>query len=200
VLARIFELLRRESGIDFAGYKASTVGRRIQRRLLLTRSGDMDEYLDRIAKDPAELRLLYCDLLIGVTRFFRDEEAFERLRTEVLPALVDGVASDEELRMWVVGCATGEEAYSMAIEISEAFRGRNRVPAFRVFATTSTARRWRRRASACIRPTAWSACRPRCARCIFARTATACRCRPICAVHVVFRAPQHAQGRAVPPA
>ncbi len=135
MLARIFELLRRESGIDFAGYKASTVGRRIQRRLLLTRSGDMGDYLDRIAKDPVELRSLYCDLLIGVTRFFRDEEAFDRLRTDVLPALVDGIDGDEELRMWVVGCATGEEAYSMAIEISEAFRGRNRVPAFRVFAT-----------------------------------------------------------------
>src|SRR5688572_26169470 len=78
VLPRIFELLRRESGIDFAGYKASTVGRRIQRRLLLTRSGDMGDYLDRIAKDPVELRSLYCDLLIGVTRFFRDEEAFDR--------------------------------------------------------------------------------------------------------------------------
>jgi two-component system CheB/CheR fusion protein len=134
VLARIFELLRRESGIDFAGYKASTVGRRIQRRLLLTRSGDMGDYLDRIAQDPVELRSLYCDLLIGVTRFFRDEDAFERLRTDVLPPMVDAVG-DDEVRVWVAGCATGEEAYSIAIEISEAFRRRERPAVFRVFAT-----------------------------------------------------------------
>ncbi len=135
VLTRIFELLRRESGIDFAGYKGSTVGRRIQRRLLLTRAGDLTEYLDRIASDPAELRSLYCDLLIGVTRFFRDEDAFERLRKDVLPALVDALGPEEELRVWVAGCATGEEAYSFAISIAEEFRSRNRVALFRVFAT-----------------------------------------------------------------
>ena len=135
VLTRIFELLRRESGIDFSGYKGSTVGRRIQRRLLLTRAGDMTEYLDRIAADPAELRSLYCDLLIGVTRFFRDEEAFQRLRRDILPAQVDGLGPEEELRVWVAGCATGEEAYSIAIAIAEEFRARNKVALFRVFAT-----------------------------------------------------------------
>jgi two-component system CheB/CheR fusion protein len=135
VLSRIFDLLRRESGIDFAGYKGSTVGRRIQRRLLLTRSGDLGAYLDRIAADPTELRSLYCDLLIGVTRFFRDEDAFERLRNDVVPALVDGLGTDDELRVWVAGCATGEEAYSMAILLAEEFRRRNRVAVFRVFAT-----------------------------------------------------------------
>jgi two-component system CheB/CheR fusion protein len=135
VLVRIFELLRRESGIDFAGYKGSTVGRRIQRRLLLTRSGDLGQYLDRIAADQNELRSLYCDLLIGVTRFFRDEEVFDRLRNEVVPGLVDALANDDELRVWVAGCASGEEAYSMAIVLAEEFRRRNRLGAFRVFAT-----------------------------------------------------------------
>ena len=127
VMARIFDLLRRESGIDFAGYKGSTVGRRIQRRLLLTRSDDLGQYLDRIAADPTELRSLYCDLLIGVTRFFRDDEAFERLRTEVVPALVEALGADEELRVWVAGCATGEEAYSLAIVLAEEFRRRSRI-------------------------------------------------------------------------
>jgi len=83
------------------------VGRRIQRRLLLTHSGDLAQYLDRIAQDPIELRSLYCDLLIGVTRFFRDEEAFQILERDVLPGLVDAVANGDELRVWVAGCATG---------------------------------------------------------------------------------------------
>ncbi len=134
-LARIFDLLRRECGIDFAGYKENTVGRRIQRRLLLTHSGDLSQYLDRIEQDPVELRSLYCDLLIGVTRFFRDEEAFQLLEREVLPGLVDAVGDDDELRVWSAGCATGEEPYSLAIAIAEAFRQRERPPSFRIFAT-----------------------------------------------------------------
>ena len=135
VLARIFDLLRRECGIDFAGYKENTVGRRIQRRLLLTHSGDLAQYLDRIAQDPVELRSLYCDLLIGVTRFFRDEEAFQLVERDVLPGLVDALENDDELRVWVAGCATGEEPYSLAMAIAEAFRRRERPASFRVFAT-----------------------------------------------------------------
>jgi two-component system CheB/CheR fusion protein len=135
VMARIFDLLRRECGIDFTGYKENTVGRRIQRRLLLTHSGDLAQYLDRIAQDPVELRSLYCDLLIGVTRFFRDEEAFQALEREVLPGLMDALGNDDELRVWVAGCATGEEPYSLAMAIAEAFRRRERPAAFRVFAT-----------------------------------------------------------------
>jgi two-component system, chemotaxis family, CheB/CheR fusion protein len=135
VLARIFELLRKESGIDFADYKSGTVGRRIERRLLLTDSGDLEQYLDRIAGDPVELRSLYRDLLIGVTRFMRDHEAFEKLANEVLPELVEAIPPSEEMRLWVPGCATGEEPYSLAMLVAEAFRARNRPPNFRVFAT-----------------------------------------------------------------
>jgi two-component system, chemotaxis family, CheB/CheR fusion protein len=136
VVKRIFELLRRESGIEFGDYKGSTVGRRIERRLLLSDCRDLEQYVARIAEDPAELHALYKDLLIGVTRFFRDPEAFERLKTDVLPGLIDRTPPAEELRVWVPACATGEEAYSLALLILEAFQSRGRAnPLFRIFAT-----------------------------------------------------------------
>jgi two-component system CheB/CheR fusion protein len=134
VMTRIFELLKQESGIDFADYKGSTIGRRIERRLLLSESRDLPEYVARIAADPKELRALYMDLLIGVTRFFRDPEAFARLTSEVFPQLIQR-AGNEEVRVWVAASATGEEAYSLAILLSEAFRALGRSPHFRVFAT-----------------------------------------------------------------
>jgi two-component system CheB/CheR fusion protein len=135
VMERIFSLLQRESGIDFGDYKSGTVGRRIERRLLMSESLDLEGYVSRIERDPNELRSLYKDLLIGVTRFFRDAEAFQRLRTEVIPPLIDRLMPGEEMRIWVPGCATGEEAYSLALVTQEAFRERNRPPVFRIFAT-----------------------------------------------------------------
>ena len=135
VLTRIFDLLRQESGIDFNDYKSSTVGRRIERRLLLTDTGGLEQYLEKIAADPAELRSLYRDLLIGVTRFMRDEEAFDKLANDVLPGLVQAVPPGEEMRLWVPGCATGEEPYTLAMLVSETFRAQGRPPNFRVFAT-----------------------------------------------------------------
>jgi two-component system CheB/CheR fusion protein len=115
----IFRLLRDAYGIDFSHYKPDTVARRTERRLLLGRSVGLDEYAAQLARDPAELNLLYKDLLIGVTRFFRDEEAFRRLAEVVLPPLLQGLGPDEEFRAWVPGCATGEEAYSLAILVQE---------------------------------------------------------------------------------
>jgi two-component system CheB/CheR fusion protein len=134
-MTRLFALLRRESGIDFNDYRTSTVGRRIERRLLLSDSGDLERYVQRLTEDPAELRLLYKDLLIGVTRFFRDPEAFAKLATDVVPDLVEQIRAGDELRAWVTACATGEEAYSLAILLLEEFRKRGRPPLFRVFAT-----------------------------------------------------------------
>jgi two-component system CheB/CheR fusion protein len=135
VMGRIFELLRRECGIEFGDYKGSTVGRRVERRLLLSECPDLEQYVERIASDPAELRALYKDLLIGVTRFFRDPEAYHRLESEVIPNLIDRTRPGEELRIWVAACATGEEAYSLALLVMEAFRAKTRPPQFRVFAT-----------------------------------------------------------------
>ena len=134
-MSRLFELLRRESGIEFNDYKTSTVGRRIERRLLLSDSQDIERYVKRLAEDPGEVRTLYKDLLIGVTRFFRDPDAFAELASTVLPPLVERVHHGDELRAWVAACATGEEAYSLAILLHEAFRSLGRPPLFRIFAT-----------------------------------------------------------------
>jgi two-component system CheB/CheR fusion protein len=133
LMSRIFELLKQESNIDFSSYKGSTVGRRIERRLLLSESRDLDDYVARISTDPAELRALFKDLLIGVTRFFRDPDAFQRLAADVLPEMVRG--STDELRIWIPATASGEEAYSLAMLVDEAFRQSGKAALFRIFAT-----------------------------------------------------------------
>jgi two-component system, chemotaxis family, CheB/CheR fusion protein len=134
-MSRIFELLKKESGIDFAGYKSSTIRRRIERRLILSDTLDLERYADLLTRDGDELSSLYRDLLIGVTRFFRDPEAFERLRSEIIVPLARRAGRDEEVRIWVAACATGEEAYSIAMLLLDAFRELGRAPVCRIFAT-----------------------------------------------------------------
>jgi two-component system CheB/CheR fusion protein len=114
-LAVVHRMLQDEYGIDFTHYKPTTVTRRIERRLALARSHDIEEYVERLRLDQHELDVLYRDLLIGVTRFFRDEKAFELLEKQVLPDLLRKTPRDTAVRIWVAGCATGEEAYSLAI-------------------------------------------------------------------------------------
>src|SRR6185436_8530299 len=99
----IMRLLRDEYAIDFSHYKATTVTRRIERRLALNRSLDIDTYVEQLRRDPRELNSLYEDLLIGVTRFFRDDEAFELLEQRVIPEIVERSAAqpDEPIRVWV---------------------------------------------------------------------------------------------------
>jgi two-component system CheB/CheR fusion protein len=131
----IFKLLRDEYGIDFSYYKPNTVSRRIERRLAMNQSSGLDDYLEQLRIDPAELNALYKDLLIGVTRFFRDAEAYDRLEREILPDLVQKLKPEQELRVWVAGCATGEEPYSIAILIHEQFKRLGRTPAVKIFAS-----------------------------------------------------------------
>jgi two-component system CheB/CheR fusion protein len=118
-LAVVHRMLQDAFGIDFTHYKPSTVTRRIERRLALARSQDIGEYVDRLKRDRDELDVLYRDLLIGVTRFFRDEKAFDILESQVFPELLRKNPKDAPLRLWVAGCATGEEAYSLAIVLSD---------------------------------------------------------------------------------
>jgi two-component system CheB/CheR fusion protein len=92
----------------------------------LSHDGDIEEYVRRLEDDPAEVDLLYQDLLIGVTRFFRDREAFEVLRNDVLPQMLLKHNDHDEFRVWVAACATGEEAYSMAVRPHPAGRTRRR--------------------------------------------------------------------------
>lgn len=131
----VFQLLRKSYGIDFAHYKPNMVSRRIERRLMFSRSLDLPSYIRQLDADPAELNALYKDLLIGVTRFFRDPAAFERLEKDVLPALISRVPDDQEIRVWVAGCATGEESYSLAISLSEQLHLLKRENALKIFAT-----------------------------------------------------------------
>lgn len=115
----ILRLLRDEYGIDFSHYKVPTVTRRIERRLALNRSLDLDMYLEHLRTDPRELNSLYEDLLIGVTRFFRDEATFAILENRVIPDIVERNNGDEQIRVWVPGCATGQEPYSIAMLLHE---------------------------------------------------------------------------------
>jgi two-component system CheB/CheR fusion protein len=115
----ILRLLRDEYGIDFSHYKASTVTRRIERRLALNRSVDLEMYAEQLRSDPRELSSLYEDLLIGVTRFFRDDAAFSILESKVIPEMVERARGDEQIRVWVTGCATGQEPYSIAMLLHE---------------------------------------------------------------------------------
>ena len=133
----ILRLLRDEYGIDFSHYKASTVTRRIERRLALNRALDIDTYVDQVRRDPRELNSLYEDLLIGVTRFFRDDEAFDLLEQRVIPEIVERWTdqSQEPIRVWVPGCATGQEAYSIAMLLHEQLSARRRSPHVKILAT-----------------------------------------------------------------
>src|SRR5438874_1013349 len=119
-IARILSLVHRHSGVDFSAYRPSTVSRRSARRMALHRIPTASEYADFAGKDPAEPRALSQDLLIHVTGFFRDPEVFEGLRRVVFPALT-GNKREGPIRIWVPGCSTGEEVYSLAIGLLEYF-------------------------------------------------------------------------------
>ncbi|MCB9714779.1 MAG: PAS domain-containing protein [Myxococcales bacterium] len=131
----VFGLLRDRYGIDFSCYKPGTIRRRTERRIQLGDTKDLSAYIDLLHVDRGELDALYHDLLIGVTEFFRDAETFEWLEREVMPRLVQEAKSGHELRLWVAGCATGEEAYSMAILLSEAISRMGRSIPAKIFAT-----------------------------------------------------------------
>ena len=115
----LYRVLETEFGLDFTHYKPSTVTRRIERRLGLAQARSVDEYLTRLRSERDELDALYRDLLIGVTRFFRDPDAFALLEQRILPELLAREPRNVPLRLWVAGCATGEEAYSLAILLQE---------------------------------------------------------------------------------
>ncbi len=130
----VYRLLEQEFGIDFTHYKPSTVTRRIERRLRLAQIDDLPQYVAHLRTERSELDTLYRDLLIGVTRFFRNEEVFDILRRNVLAELVRNARPHQPVRVWVAGCATGEEAYSYAILLHELTAD---VPdrSFKIFAT-----------------------------------------------------------------
>ncbi len=118
-LTLIFSLLQRKYNIDFGEYKLATMLRRIERRIHFSESGNISNYLNLLRQDAEEADQLFRDLLVEVTHFFRDQEAFKILSTNIIPQLVSEAEADNHLRIWVPGCATGEEAYSLAILFHE---------------------------------------------------------------------------------
>ncbi|MDT7834005.1 CheR family methyltransferase [Aquabacterium sp. OR-4] len=133
-LQRLFELLLSHTGVDFSQYKLPTMMRRIERRMGLLGCASVSDYADRVAASAEECELLRRELLIPVTGFFRDPEAFAALG-EALRARLQRQGSQQPLRVWCAGCATGEEAYSVVIALLEACQETQRWPGFKVFAT-----------------------------------------------------------------
>jgi len=115
----IFNFIRTKTGHDFSDYKQNTVNRRIERRMAITNVDSLDEYVRYLEQNPAEVDALFQDLLIGVTSFFRNPAMFEALQEKVIQNLFTGKHPDSVVRIWVPGCSTGEEAYSIGILIQE---------------------------------------------------------------------------------
>jgi two-component system CheB/CheR fusion protein len=133
-MGRIFQLLQQESGSDFSNYKQTTLARRIHRRMTVNKLDDLDDYILLLERSHEEREALFKDILISVTSFFRDAEAFEQLR-EVIRDIVLKANRSEGVRVWVPAAATGEEAYSIAILIEEVMHQENILLPFQIFAT-----------------------------------------------------------------
>jgi len=134
-LKKIFVLLRVQTGHDFSQYKPSTLHRRIARRLAVNQIETVDRYIKYLQTNPAEGEALFRDLLIGVTNFFRDPEAFKALEERVIPKLFANKPAGTVLRVWSPGCSTGEEAYSIAILLQERLEALRQSYKVQVFAT-----------------------------------------------------------------
>lgn len=138
-LNEIFDILQGQVGHDFSAYKTKTLLRRVNRRMGLNRIESQDKYLRFLSGNPAESQALFQEMLIGVTSFFRDPESFAALE-RVLPDLLAPLASGDALRIWVPGCSTGEEVYSLAMIFSEALARRSKPPRLQLFGTDVNSR------------------------------------------------------------
>ncbi|WP_437591906.1 CheR family methyltransferase [Sorangium sp. So ce1000] len=134
-LSKLLRLLHAAVGVDFSQYKKSTLKRRIQRRMTLHRLATLQDYLDHLKAHPGEVEELYQDLLIKVTTFFRDPGAFAALKTHVFPVLMHNRPQDSPVRIWVPGCSTGEEVYSLAISLLEFLEADATDHAIQIFGT-----------------------------------------------------------------
>ncbi|MEO9147081.1 MAG: chemotaxis protein CheB [Ginsengibacter sp.] len=131
----IIDLIKEQLPLDFTDYKPTTILRRIKRRAADNNFVLLENYFDFLKKTPKELAALAKDFLISVTSFFRDKEAFESIEKKVIPGILENLAPGEELKVWVAGCATGEEAYSLAILIREQLTGKFKDTVVKIFAT-----------------------------------------------------------------
>ncbi len=135
LLQKIFAQVRTRTGHDFSQYKRATVMRRIARRMQLRNVTSLSDYLRLLRDEPTEAKALHKDMLITVTEFFRDREVFEHLQEKIIPRLFEGKQASDRIRVWSVGCSTGEEAYSIAMLLMEEAEKREEHPAIQVFAS-----------------------------------------------------------------
>ncbi len=134
-LLKIFKLIRSSTGHDFSNYKRNTIRRRIERRLAVHKIKEINDYIRLLTEDNQEVKTLFKDMIITVTNFFRDPEAFDALKEKAIREIVHGKPANYNIRVWVPGCATGEEAYSVAILLEEAVNELENKHDFQVFAT-----------------------------------------------------------------
>lgn len=133
LLNKIFLLIKEKHFVDFSDYKPSTIGRRIERRMIVNKFDNINEYYKFMLVNPNEVSALFKEFLIGVTSFFRDEDVYNYLRDKIIPELLD--TNDDEIRIWVPGCSTGEEAYSIAIIFKEVMEQLGKNKKLKIFAT-----------------------------------------------------------------
>uniref|UniRef100_I2PZZ5 Sensory/regulatory protein RpfC n=1 Tax=Desulfovibrio sp. U5L TaxID=596152 RepID=I2PZZ5_9BACT len=134
-IKKILRKIKLKRGHDFSWYKPNTVARRIARRMALLQIPELQDYLAYIKNNDAEIKMLFQELLIGVTNFFRDEEAFEVLARTVISKIITGKPEAETIRFWVAGCSTGEEAYSLAMLLAEQMSRNGKTNRVQIFAT-----------------------------------------------------------------
>lgn len=134
-LGKLFAILRNQTEIDFSSYKPNTILRRIARRMSINQIDELADYVNYLQHSPSECQILFKEFLIGVTRFFRDPEAFSVIKQQVLPQLIHGRMRHDQIRIWVPGCSTGEEAYSLAILFQEYMEQSSNFVDVKIFAT-----------------------------------------------------------------
>jgi two-component system CheB/CheR fusion protein len=134
-LQQIFSILRASTGVDFSNYKTPTIKRRLQRRMLVQRIDSLDGYINFLKQNPLEVTRLYQNVLIHVTRFFREPESFDALKQDIFPQILQTRNADQPIRIWIPGCSTGEEAYSVAIGLLEFLEERSLSLPIQIFAT-----------------------------------------------------------------
>jgi len=135
ILEKVFILLRDQTGCNFSDYKSSTVIRRIEKRMALNQIDKLENYIKHLQKNRDEVLKLFNELLIGVTSFFRDPAAFEALQKSAISQIIENKKDGDTIRIWVPGCSTGEEAYSLAILFDEAIRKQTKALQVQLFAS-----------------------------------------------------------------
>jgi two-component system, chemotaxis family, CheB/CheR fusion protein len=135
MLGKVMAIIRNQVGVDFTYYKPNTIIRRLERRITINQIDSVEDYVSFLERSSKEVNILYKELLIGVTRFFRDTDGFDIIRNQIIPNLFKNKKKEETIRVWCVGCSTGEEAYSLAILLKEYMEEIDQVNDVKIFST-----------------------------------------------------------------